>query len=49
MMVATMTSGQLVLVPKTPIAASSTAALPSASLREQIHTERMFASPKRKR
>jgi hypothetical protein len=44
---ATITSGQLVPVPKIPIAASSTAALPTASLREQIQTERMFASPVR--
>ena len=31
-------------VPKTPSAAKPTATLPIASLREQIHTERMSAS-----
>ena len=44
-----MASGQAVPVPKTPSAANMTARLPSASLREQIHTDRMFASPVRKR
>ena len=48
MIEATMTSGQLVPVPKTPIAARTTARLPIASFREQIQTERMFASPVRK-
>jgi hypothetical protein len=47
MTVATIMSGQPVPVPNTPSAASSTAALPMASLREQIQTERMFASPAR--
>ena len=47
MIAATMTSGQPVPVPNTPAAASSTARLPIASLREQIQTERMLASPPR--
>jgi hypothetical protein len=45
MIVATMRSGQAAPVPNTPAAAASTATLPIASLRDQIHTERMFASP----
>jgi len=49
MIAATITSGQPVPVPNTPTAASTTARLPSASLRAQIQTERMFASPLRKR
>jgi DNA invertase Pin-like site-specific DNA recombinase len=49
MVAATITSGQPVPVPKTPIAANVTARLPAASLREQIQAERMFASPIRKR
>src|SRR5207244_11371243 len=36
-------------VPNTPSAATITATLPMASLREQIQTERMFASPQRYR
>ena len=40
-----MTSGQPVAVPHTPSAASITAILPMASLREQSQTERTFASP----
>ena len=49
MMTATTKSGHLVPVPNTPAAASNTARLPMASFLEQIHTERMFASPVRKR
>ena len=45
MIVATITSGQPVPVPNTPLAARSTTRSPTASLREQIHTEGMFASP----
>lgn len=44
---ATAKSGQLLLVPKTPTAASITATLPIASFRLQIHTERILASPSR--
>ena len=46
---ATTRSGQADPVPNTPRAASITARLPSASLREQIQTERMLASPSLKR
>src|SRR6185437_4746743 len=49
MIAATITSGHPVPVPNTPAAASITARFPMASLREQIQTERMFASPVRKR
>ena len=49
MTAATMMSGQPAPEPKTPAAASSTALLPMASLREQIQTERILASPPRKR
>src|SRR4029077_21089936 len=42
---ATTRSGQPVLVPKTPAAASRTARLPITSLREQSQTDCMFASP----
>ena len=49
MTVATSKSGHALPVPKTPSAASMTKRFPSASLREQIHTDRMFASPVRKR
>src|SRR5262245_52732792 len=47
--VATIRSGHAVPVPNTPSAASITARLPSTSLRVQIHTERMLASPLRNR
>ena len=47
MIAATARSGQLCPVPNTPSAAPITAILPIASLREQIQTERMFASPVR--
>jgi lathosterol oxidase len=46
---ATARSGQALPVPNTPSAASITAILPKASLREQIQTERMLASPVRYR
>jgi hypothetical protein len=49
MIAATRRSGQAPPVPNTPSAAAPTARLPIASLRVQIHTERMFASPPRKR
>jgi hypothetical protein len=49
MIAAKITSGQPVPMPNTPMVASSNAASPTASLREQIQTERMFASPVRKR
>ena len=42
-------TGQALPVPNTPNAAAMTAMLPIASLREQIQTDRMFASPVRKR
>ena len=45
MIAATIRSGHLVAVPHTPSAAIITATLPIASLREQSHTERTFASP----
>src|SRR3546814_10931407 len=44
---ATMMSGHAAPVPNTPSAAATTAILPIASLREQIHTERRLASPSR--
>jgi hypothetical protein len=44
---ATAMSGQAVPVPNTPNAAATTAMLPTASLREQIHTDRRLASPSR--
>jgi len=47
MVAATTMSGQPFPVPNTPSAASSTARLPSTSLRVQIHAERMFESPSR--
>ena len=47
MTAATMISGQPVSVPNTPKAVASTARFASTSLREQIQTERMFASPMR--
>ena len=46
---ATRMSGQALFRPNTPPAARTTAMLPIASLREQIQTDRMFASPLRKR
>ncbi len=45
MIAATARSGQAVLVPQTPTAASMTTTLPIASLREQSQTERTLASP----
>ena len=48
MMTATAISGHPVPVPNTPSAASSTARLPSTSLRVQIHAERIFESRRRK-
>src|SRR5688572_30796345 len=47
MIAATARSGQRLPVPNTPSAASITAKLPMASLREHSHTERMLASPSR--
>ncbi len=47
MIAATARSGQLRPVPNTPSAAPITARLPIASFREQIHTERILASPVR--
>src|SRR6185437_9051249 len=46
---ATAASGQLCPVPNTPNAASKTARLPITSFRAQIHTDRIFESPSRKR
>ena len=45
MMPATSRSGHFVAVPQTPSAASITATLPIASLREHSQTERTLASP----
>ena len=47
MMAATAMSGQPVPVPNTPSAASSTARLPSTSLRVQTQAERILESPSR--
>jgi len=49
MIVATIRFGQVVPVPNTPVAATTTATLPIASSREQIQTDRKLASPVRKR
>ena len=44
---ATIRSGKPEAVPNTPTAANTTATLPMASLREQIHTLRILLSPSR--